>query len=74
MSSKSLWIDLELFLVGLVMAGTVYCDGPQIEDPTENFDLWRKSWDGAVYAWNLSARDRGWLAVGMCWEYHDEVW
>lgn len=67
------WIDLELFLVGLIMAGTVYCDGPQIEDPTENFDLWRESWDTAVYAWDLSTRDRSWCAVGMLWEYHGEA-
>ena len=74
MSPKSPWIDLELFLVGLIMAGTVCCDGPQIEDPTEDFDLWQKSWDTAVDLWNLTARDHGWCAVGMSWEYHDAGW
>jgi hypothetical protein len=44
MSLESVLADLELFLVGLIMAGTVYCDGPQFEDPTEDFDLWSKSW------------------------------
>ena len=74
MSFESLWSDLELFLVGLIMAGTMYCDGPQIEDPAEDFDLWRKSWDAAVPAWNLCTRDQGWYAVGMSWEYHTEGW
>jgi hypothetical protein len=74
MPSESPWSDLELFLVGLIMAGTMYCDGPQIEDPTEDFDLWRRSWDAAVPAWNLCTRNQGWYAVGMSWEYHAEGW
>lgn len=72
MSAESPWIDdLELFLVGLVMAGTVYCDGPQVEDPTDNFDLWLRSWNVAVPTWDARARSQGWYAVGMTWEYHD---
>ncbi len=65
--------DLELFLVGLIMAGTVYCDGPQVEDPTDNFDLWLASWDIAVPMWDDAARQQCWRAVGMCWEYHDNA-
>lgn len=68
------WTDLTLFLAGLVMAATVYCDGPQIEDPTDDFDLWCKSWDPATRAWDSAARERGWYAVGMVWEYHHEGW
>jgi hypothetical protein len=64
--------DLELFLVGLVMAATVYCDGLQVEDPTEDFDLWRTAWDAVGPAWEAAARERGWRAVGMNWEYHHE--
>ena len=74
MSPESLWSDLELFLVCLIMAGTVYCDGPQVEYPTDDFDLWRKSWDVTVHSWDLYARSRGWYAVGMSWEYHAEGW
>lgn len=74
MTSEDILVDLELFCVGLIMAGSVYCDGPQLEDPTEDFDLWRKSWDMAVPAWNLATGERGWRAVGMNWEYHDEGW
>ncbi len=74
MALESALIDLELFLVGLIMAGTVYCDGPQFEDPAENFDLWRKSWDEIVPAWDHAARGCSWLAVGMTWEYHDDGW
>jgi len=74
MPPTSDWIDLMLFLTGLIMAGTMYCDGPQAEDPAEDFDLWRRSWDAAVPAWNTAARERGWLAVGMSWEYHDTGW
>jgi hypothetical protein len=70
----TLLTDLELFLVGLIMAATVYCDGPQFEDPADNFDLWRKSWDAAVPAWDQAARGRAWLAVGMNWEYHNDSW
>lgn len=71
MSAKSVLVDLELFLVGLIMAGTMYCEGPVVEDPTADFDLWRVSWDTAVHTWNLAAREQGWHAVGMSWEYHD---
>ena len=71
MAPWSILTDIELFLVGLIMAGTVYSDGPQVEDPSADFDLWRVSWDIAVRAWDLVAREQGWLAVGMCWEYHD---
>ena len=70
----SIMTDLELFLVGLIMAGTVYCDGLQFEDPTADFDLWRMSWDAAVPAWDRAARGRGWRAIGMCWEYHTDGW
>ena len=71
MFAESFLVDLELFLVGLIMAGTVCCDGPQFEDPTDNFGLWRESWDTTVSAWNFGTRERGWLAVGMHWEYHE---
>ena len=74
MSLESVLADLELFLVGLIMAGTVCCDGPQFEDPTENFDLWSKSWDVAVPLWSSATKEQGWRAVGMSWEYHNEGW
>jgi hypothetical protein len=74
MPPESNWIDLTLFLTGLIIAGTVYCDGPQVEDPTDDFDLWWKSWDTAVPAWNSATREQGWLTVGMSWEYHTGGW
>lgn len=70
----NLLADLELFLVGLIMAATVYCDGPQSEGLTDSFEIWRKSWDAAVPAWDCAARGRAWRAVGMNWEYHNEGW
>lgn len=74
MTVDSVLADLELFLVGLIMAGTVYCDGHQFEDTTADFDLWRKSWDVAVYVWDVATRGRTWRRVGATWEYHNEGW
>lgn len=64
--------DLELFLAGLIMAGSLYCDGSCNSDD-DDFDLWRRCWDIAVPMWNLAAREQGWLAVGMSWEYHVDM-
>jgi hypothetical protein len=62
--------DLELFLIGIIMAATLYCDGEQVLDPDDDFELWRRSWDAVRLAWEASARARGWLAVGQQWEFH----
>jgi hypothetical protein len=70
MISEGALADLELFLVGLIMAGTLYCDGPQLEDPTDNFELWHKSWDMIKPMWDRGASARGWCVVGSVWEYH----
>lgn len=60
MHAANVLVDLELFLVGLIMAGTMYCDGPQVEDPTADFDLWRVSWDKVAPSWDLATQ-------GQCW-------
>lgn len=63
--------ELELMLVGLVMAATIYCDEPGGSlPPTEDFGLWCASWDATRPRWEAMARKLGWVSVGMNWEYH----
>lgn len=64
--------DLELALVGLLMAASLYCDGPQQDDPTEDFSLWRDSWRALGPAWHDESVRLGWKSVGACWKYHPE--
>lgn len=62
--------DLELFLVGLVMAATVYSVGDPFEDPVDDFGLWVRSWDAVRPAWSRMAEARGWHVVGRPWGFH----
>lgn len=66
--------ELELMLVGMVMAATIYCDEPgnsaPRDDQTEDFDLWRASWDATRPRLEARAMELGWVSVGMNWEYH----
>jgi len=55
--------DLELCLVGLVMASTVY--HTIIDDPAEDFDLWAGSWPAAKSMFNVSANELEWLDTGF---------
>ncbi len=71
------WRHVELFLIGLCMASQIdptmdpssydHTPGPQDYD----FLLWIRSWDILKPEWDRLARDAGWRAVGMNWEYHD---
>jgi hypothetical protein len=57
--------ELEIFVVGLIMASTMYPS--QIEDPTEDFCLWGASWDVVCPRWNSAATLLGWNTVGTQW-------
>lgn len=54
--------DLELFLVGLVMASTVY---PSMEeDPTADFGMWVEAWVPARILFDVESAAIGWLDAG----------
>lgn len=60
--------DLELLLVGLVMAAS----GERSFDGPEDLGMWMDSWGPANYAFDRAARALGWRVVGSCWEDHPE--
>lgn len=73
--------DLELWIVGLLMAASVYSDCPEpsdvaavmiVPDDGESFVAWCGSWDQLRPEFARRASELGWPDVGTNWEYHPD--